>query len=576
MLISIRAQNFVGLPDQSWPIGRINRVTGKNGAGKTSLGRALVWCLTGLDFSGAQAAAAYMKNSAELSEVELRTTEGQSITRRRMKPSGYLTCDHDRIPDEGLGAFLRISPLGFAVMCIPETFFRLNTAKRRELMLGVTPDEDMQGLFSEMSLCDPSVVDWTRSPRQIFEGANLKRLSLERELAMNAGRLFELERVEEADKPTESLAELEKKRDNIATRYRDCAPQEKALVDQERRAGAAALDIARWQQKDVHRNEIVRENARREEARAKLLDLNLRQSEVNRCEGEFNRASDELQEAERALADWAKLQALAAKGACPTCGQSMVGAPELLKPKKDFDAQCAVARNARHKAACTLGDARELLARDQKANATLGELSPLPLSEIGPCPMEVARPDPTEVDRVRTISTALAHELGELNGKLDAMRRTESSLASRAAEAVKLKGAIDLMKAAYEKAKRIESALHLKTGIWAVALQRKLGKVSLSGYQFRFTETQANGEEKECFKVVRESDGLDVEEMSSGERIKFCMALSCLLADLSGTSFRCCFLEHTDLLDAVPAMPGFQVFAERVLKGTALAVEVVK
>ena len=290
----------------------------------------------------------------------------------------------------------------------------------------------------------------------------------------------------------------------------------------------------------------------------------------------FNHASDELHEAERALADWAKIQALAKKGACPTCGQSMVGAPELLKPKKDFDTRCAFARSAQQKARYGLDAARESLTRDQKANAALGDCSPLACPEIGPKPAEVARPAPAEVERIRSLSAALAQELGEVNGKLDAARRIESVLAARASEAEKLKGSIEQMKGNYEQAKRIESALHLKNGIWAVALQRKLGKVSLSGYQFKFTETQANGEEKECFKVVRESDGLDVEEMSSGERIKFCMALSCLLADLSGTPFRVCFLEHTDLLDGVPAMPGFQVFAERVLKGTALAVEVVK
>jgi len=92
-----------------------------------------------------------------------------------------------------------------------------------------------------------------------------------------------------------------------------------------------------------------------------------------------------------------------------------------------------------------------------------------------------------------------------------------------------------------------------------------------------FSETRANGEEIDTFKVVRESDNCAIEDLSSGQKIKFCLALSNLVANLTETKFKSCFLEHTDLLDAVAAPRGFQVFAERVSKdGLGPKVEMIK
>jgi hypothetical protein len=65
--------------------------------------------------------------------------------------------------------------------------------------------------------------------------------------------------------------------------------------------------------------------------------------------------------------------------------------------------------------------------------------------------------------------------------------------------------------------------------------------------------------------------------MSSGQKIKFGLALSRLIADLSQTKWRTVFIEGADVVDSIQMIPNFQISVERVDKTkTGLVVEIMK
>jgi hypothetical protein len=73
---------------------------------------------------------------------------------------------------------------------------------------------------------------------------------------------------------------------------------------------------------------------------------------------------------------------------------------------------------------------------------------------------------------------------------------------------------------------------------------------------------------RECFHILRK-DGIPIEYISSGEQIKFCVALSKLVMSLTQTKFRSIFIEKFDLVDS-----GFrdnvQFFLEQVVPDKTL------
>lgn len=474
-ITSIAIENFKGIENGTWPIGTVTRITGRNGAGKTSLGRALLYAATGLRPDGSAAAAHYVDDPSKPMIVSLIGDEG-TITRKRTKTSGSCTIDNLPQTDAQLEQTWRMPMLALALMIWPGAWFSLDEKKQREVLSAITPRPDMDKLFAEKTgLSVP--IDWSQSASKLFSDWSAKRLTLEKEGTTIAGQVKELDKNLEEN--------FEGARDPSET--------------------AEALKIAQQDWDDIQEKISQLDEADRQWTRYREA---MRQYKI---------------EYGNAIASAGRV--VPSNGICPTCKQPWEGAPPAKPPQ---------------------------------------------------LPKEPEKPSVPEPDRDLILDTrnrkpALWSELQNVTA--------DHAFAKRAAEIVKggrerreqLEGIRKALMADWRQAQAVEKALHPKNGIWSDALQTQLGRVSLPGYTFEFTD--ANG--KDCLRVLQASNGNPVSMCSSGERIKFCLALSALIADLCSPPFRVQFLEHTDLVDRVPRSPGFQLIAEKVGKVEDLAVEVV-
>jgi len=478
---TITTENFQGIPDGTYRLGLVTRVTGKNGAGKSSLGRALVYALTGLR-TDCSAAADHYRADKNLPMSVTVDIEGSIVCRKRSKTgSGALTVDSMPQTDAHLEEQWGCSMEAFACLLWPGAFFHLTPAKRRELFLSITPKADLGALLErrlqasghEGKLPD---IDWQAGAKKLHADWSAHRLALEKEGASVGGQIRELQvqlqaQTKAAGDPQATQAELESAQ-------------------------------AEW-----------------DEISAVIDELVSRTNAWDRYTEEHRRWTREMETASGAC------RILPSAGKCPTCGQPWEGQTEMKAPA----------------------------------------LPPEPQKP------QVLKPDPNDLPNwrnrkpeafARLNAARAAHELATRMKDLtdNGQARLESLEATRQKLAEK-----------YRQAKRIEEALHPKTGIWAEALQEQVGRLSLPGYRFVF---ERDG--KELFEVEQESNGTPVDLCSSGERIKFCMGLSGLIADLCDTPVRLLFLEQYDLVDRAPRIPGFQLVAERVGRDVGLTVEVVQ
>jgi len=472
---NVTIKNFAGCPDGIYRLGAVTRVSGRNGVGKTSFGRALAYALTGLRPDGSAAASAYVRDPNESMTVQL-DGAGFELIRKRTKSSS--TCALNKLPrtDADLEADWGISPLALLVMTWPGAFYALAEQKRRDLFISIAPPVDMQALF-ERKCGIELTLDWTQSKAKLHTSWSSKRQALAQEGAGIAGQIDELKKQLEAQsagvQPLDAaIAEL----DTAKNEYEVC---------QETIAGLEEIDRA-WCR---YRSELT--------------------NHQRTCEN--------------LIASTARVVPNA--GICPTCKQPWDGGkappPPSMPPKPEQPPFADIDQG--------------LLIDHRRATPELYQR------------LEKAR-----------VAVALAERAAKLGS--DATARLESL------EKVRLS-----LQAKYRLAQAVEKALDPKTGIWAEALEEQLSRISLPGYRFEFKDAKG----KDCFRVIREDNGVPVDDSSSGERIKFAMALSGLIADLTNPPVRLYFVEHTDLLDQVRNESGFQLIAERVGKNADFAVEVV-
>ena len=472
---AITIQNFAGCPDGTYRLGSVTRVSGRNGVGKTSFGRALAYALTGLRPDGSAAASSYVADPDKPMLVKLDGADFELI-RKRTKSSG--TCTLNKLPrtDADLETDWGISSLALLVMTWPGAFYSLAEQKRRDLFISIAPPVDMQALF-ERKIGLAVSIDWTQSRAKLHTGWTAKRQTLAQEGAGVAGQIDELKKQLEAQ--TLDVGTVEDAQAELAVAQADYDETQSAIADLE--------DIDRvWCR--------------------------------YRADVESHKRSCENIEAGTA-------RVLPNKGLCPVCKQSwdggVVAPPPPLPPKP---------------------------VKPSVADIKQDDL------------FDLRRSKPEKWQRLEQarVGMALAERAAKLGS--DAEARLEMLEKTR----------LDLQ-AKYREAQAVEKALCPKTGIWAEALEEQLSRISLPGYRFEFKDAKG----KDCFRVLREENGVVVDDASSGERIKFCMALSGLIADLTTPPVRLYFVEHTDLLDQVRNEKEFQLIAERVGKNADFAVEVV-
>lgn len=472
---SIKVENFVGVPDGTYRLGSVTRVSGRNGVGKTSLGRALVYALTGLRTDGSAAAASYVGDPEKTMLVQL-DGAGFELIRKRTKSSG--TCTLNKLPrtDADLEADWGISSLALLVMTWPGAFYSLAEQKRRDLFISIAPPVDMQELFEQKTGL-AVLLDWSKSKAKLHSDWTAKRQALAQEGAGVAGQIEELKKQMEAQTTDVPSAEAAIEALRAADlEYQSCVAWIAELEETDRR----------WCR---YRDELARH--------------------TRTCES--------------LIANTAAIRAH--EGKCPVCKQPWEGAKPVPPPRMP----------------------------DEPVKPDVADVEPAVLIEQRKLKAQLY----ADLEAAR-VTNAIAERAAKLGTDAEARIATLEQIR------------LDLQ-AKYREAQAVEKALDPKKGIWAEALQSQLSRIVLPGYRFEFVDTKG----KDCFRVLREENGVCVDDASSGERIKFCMALSGLIADLASPPVRLYFIEHTDLLDQVKNAPGFQLVAERVGKQADFAVEVV-
>lgn len=566
-IVKLTTTNFLGVNDGAYPVGEVNRLTGRNGTGKTAVGRALLFALTGMTPALAPAAGAYSANSDATMTVELEFDDGRTLLRKRTKTA--TPCAYDRAPatEANLETQFGIGLMPLAVALWPETFFLLSQQKRRELFLAITPPVNTETVFASLTggLTLPAT-DWAQSPRKLHETYAQRRLSLERDVAKLEGQI-----VEASTKTVDPGNQEPIDEQAAAAALYEASEEEAKLQAAKDQAGAATKAISEWEVRESGIAFAKAENARR--AKIKTLDL----EPLRDAERKLGKALTEVLAAIDSESNQAKRisERIAASAkipeTCPTCGQKWPHErPATTQDQANFDELKSRLADLEARQLSIRGEytaAQRALADAERANNALGKSEPLPVPPPLPKPPEFGTaPLPEELTAARAKTMACARQLTRVQELASGLARLKAEQEAAQRRVETLRAAQIQLKQQLADARVIESALHPKTGVWAVALKQQVSNISLPGFRFEFSEQLANGEERDTFRCVRDSDANDVETLSSGERIKFCMALSALICDLTGSKIRTVFLERADLLDSVPALKGFQVFAERVTK----------
>jgi DNA repair exonuclease SbcCD ATPase subunit len=578
MITKLTSKNFIGLPDGAYLFGNVNRISGKNGDGKTSLGRAMLFGLSGLTPQLSAAGADYIADIAFTMQIDLETAIG-TISCKRSKSARAVTIDKLPVTDAIIEQKLGMPLFAFGCMFWPESFFNLTTQKRRDLFMAITPAQNVESIFRSITEnIDPKLIDWSMPQKAIQEAWGKKRLALEREFATLQGQLSEIERNQSG--VIQSEGEVQAALAKMQLKLNELRAEEKQFASDISAATKYAFEFDTWDKAWKNHLHVIKENAFRKMQAEKVLDANAYIEEKITVEELLKTTTEIMQTLQQEGASLKKrLDSInQMPETCATCGQKWPAIKpdttdlekELETCRSNWEAQKIIEKQIIAKQCAILAQ----IAKIQKHNVDLGSLEQLD------DPVLPRKPDEVKIDHaVIEVNRAAINDVIEQMAALKAQLGQIAEKKQAAIEQQKRHDAVNAqaekLSNEYKQAQAIEKALHPKIGVWAIALKQKLETVVIPGFKFMFTEMRANGEEIDSFKVVRESDNCSIEDLSSGQKIKFCLALSSLIAQLTETKFRSCFLEHTDLLDAVPAPRGFQVFAERVDKMVAgLSVEI--
>jgi DNA repair exonuclease SbcCD ATPase subunit len=576
MFSCISSKAFAGLPNGDYSLGAQNRIAGHNGSGKSSLFRAALWALTGLGPDGSDASTRYGDAC-----VTVTLRDGTIIMRRRAGNRLGIAVNGAPVQTDAnlLGS---ITPRAFACMLFPMAFFALDEKQRRELFLALTPDIDRDVVMSE--LCTgykKGSLDWSMGTKKLFEFFNERRREYGNEAANLTGQItaYEAMAPQETEEPTESVEQLEEllvAAENDTRRARD---SNDALREELWAWDKYNAELIVWERQKVQLNawtngrtflEAPKEDPTsiREELRAMQEKLAHDSAQLKIIGDKGVAIAGKQAEAEKSLA-------------CPHCKRPYDNAAQIEEQRKALIAERAsltVEYKKLQKSVNCQQDALEKwqvkLAKAESAFAAYTQAPEVPPMPVAPT---VNKGDLQAGAKIAadTLAKAMAR-MDDLTQRIASAKKRASAPLKPKIDLAQIRARLAKAQEQHDEAKRLEEALHPIRGIDAIILQRKLAKIKLDGYEFAFFEELKNGSVKDCFSIKRSSDGLSIESFSTGEKVKFGLALSLLIADLSGTPHRTVFIETADVVDRIIMPPNFQLSVERVAKDQPLTVEIKK
>jgi hypothetical protein len=558
MIEKINIVNFEKIESFSAATFKTTIVGGHNGARKTAVARAIIWCLTGRDIDGIANATRYIgahKNSVTVSV----TVAGVTYERIRTKTKASFTEDGEPAPED---TFLRknnLTPEALLIVFFPGFFLKMNELKQRDVFTSITPPVDEHELLK--TLLQGVEFSLTGSVKDAHKIWNDKKLLLEKSLAGLSGKLSALNAGDVPADAQEQINSLSEKVISGRLKQAELDKITKQYHSEQMAHNAWLMQNANMISILQHREQVIAQNAKNAELRKSQENEPAMRFHLKELETNLSKADAELNAlVAKGKTQKEKLQALE-NATCSACYQSIPILPEKIAEAKEEIKRLRTSFIEAQKMRDGIKEERDDLA--EAVSVFIQIPADLPVPEFKE--IQVVNPpkiSKEEADECTNKSSALGSEISKLSceqATLEAKVQMFAKNKKDFEEAFKL---MATTKEEHEKAVKIAAALHPKTGLPALALKKRMEQVSLEGFDFHFTETLKNGEERDCFHILRK-DGIPIEYLSSGEQIKFCVSLSKLVIDLTGTPFKSIFIERFDLVDSKFSHDG-QLFLEKV------------
>lgn len=164
-LKNLTLKNFRKFDTLTEEFGDVNKLTGRNGEGKTTVKEAILYALYGIDNSGSNRLnESLIKNGEIILESELEMADGSHLKRvKNNEKSKAMWADpeHDKyefVAQRDLDSILPNKVLFQSIFDVGY-FFTLEEKEQRDVVLGATPPIDRKKLFSELYVGDTGFYD---------------------------------------------------------------------------------------------------------------------------------------------------------------------------------------------------------------------------------------------------------------------------------------------------------------------------------------------------------------------------------------------------------------------------------
>jgi len=508
--------NFMGIANRSYEFGPgINRIIGRNRAGKTNSINAISWCLFGKDFSDRKKFNIVPLNPDQSSQkVDPCVTltimvDGAEHTLKRQLKGSVTTCEIDGAPKkvseyDDFIASLFGSEERFKMFSMPLFFPEsLHWTKQRELLMQFFPEPDPKEVFTAW-VKDAGGTTWSDDFRIAMDQIKPADYAAkhEKELKECEARRLKIDaQIELLDKQLEGnheldLSALEAERDILRESIRTINEKIQKAVDYNSKIGSTKAALENKLARLRHESSVFMDG--------KVSDYNNAKAKLEYAIKEQKLVLESKRK------EWASIKETAILTTCPTCGQSMP-AEKVASAKESIAAMKA-----------------QIIAEGKDAQKVIDELS-ISLSALLN-PRTIAHP---EIDALVAQGEEVMAKLNKLP-EMVPVPTFDPAINDRLAEIDKALARSDVHKENIERREQLE-AMERKLNIEADEHERAIkeagqyifyrSKVVVDQVNARFKtisvkifETQKNGVVKETFEITR--DGVPYSDLNTASQFE--------------------------------------------------------